>query len=92
MKRILLAVMLSVVAVGAQADYCTDVERLAYSVMKANQQRVPIAKALEVAGSDSMSRAIVIDAYNVRSYLSEEAKEIQRQRFAQKWLMKCIGR
>lgn len=92
MKRILLAVMLSVVTVGAHADYCSEVERLAYSVMKANQQRVPIAKALEVAGSDAMSRAIVIDAYKSVSYLAESAKETQRQRFAEKWLMKCIGR
>ena len=92
MKKLLIGLALSVaVSAPAFADVCANVERMAYSAMKANQARVPLTKLLDVIGNDSYSRAIAIDAYNVKSYLSDEAKEIQRQKFAQKWLMKCIG-
>lgn len=92
MKKLLIGLVLSVaVRAPVFADVCSEVERMAYASMKANQARVPLTKLLDVIGNDSYSRAIAIDAYNVKSYLSDEAKEIQRQKFAQKWLMKCIG-
>lgn len=92
MKKLLIGLVLAVsVCAPVFADVCSDVERMAYSAMKANQARVPLTKLLDVIGNDSYSRAIAIDAYSVKSYLSDEAKEIQRQKFAQKWLMKCIG-
>lgn len=54
---------------------CKSIEELAYVIMQARQSGRTMSSLMEIAGDDAITRAIVIDAYNVPRYATDRVRK-----------------
>lgn len=97
MKRLtILALLASPAFAIADTSVCDDMSGLARSVMGARQNGVPMkvlmANAQDPSGKDSIkafTREIIVAAYEIPGYSSEEVKEKVITDFEDKYYLSC---
>lgn len=86
MKMLLLSatVALAIAGPGFANDACADLEQLAVIVITAKQQGVPMSRAMAaiegtvpIAQGRRLLRALVMDAYNLPDFASDEFRRQQ---------------
>ena len=91
MKKIFFATALTIVVstvFAAEKDYCSELGRLATTVMELRQQEFPMSKVLE-SSEDETVRNIIFAAYAQRSYQYEENKKRAVAEFANMVMSEC---
>ena len=87
MKAILLAVLLGASATAA-ADACKMTGDIAEKMMMARQLGVSMQSVMAAAESP-LRKAMVMDAYEVPRYATDEFQKRKAQDFRDKWYMSC---
>jgi hypothetical protein len=70
---------------------CEGVGAAAETAMKARQAGVPMSAVMSHAGTTEILQKIVIDAYSVTRYGTDEYQERAVQEFRNKWELACFS-
>lgn len=99
MKNIIIAIAALAFAqpVSAQnnnPEFCTNIEGMARSVMKARQSNVSMTKIMKIMADhfpddNGLMRKIVIQAYEKPLYSTAEYQEREIDEYANHWAMLC---
>jgi hypothetical protein len=90
MKRLLIAVTAALMMSSAQAkEPCAVLGELARTVMDSRQLGVALSKLMDIVKDDSLSKRIVLDAYEQPRYQAEEFKRAAVEDFGNKWEIMC---
>ncbi len=91
MKKIFLALLLALsFNVAAAPEQCLTDSEMAYTIMSARQNGVPMAKVLMIVESDPVYRQYVMMAYDTPLYSSEEFKERTKREFENSAYRLCL--
>jgi len=91
MKKLLIGVALAlgiVLPAEANNDPCMSLEATALAILEAKNEGMPMSVVMDLAGKSSenkdvrrLMRALVMDAYNLPTMMSEEGKRRQATQF-----------
>lgn len=98
MKKLILAVVFSLLSFNAAAELCGNLAYHAEVTMKSHQAGVSLASSLEVAadvyGEESEEylglRKMIIRAYSEPRYLTEERKKMMVNNFRDEIHVECL--
>jgi translation initiation factor 2B subunit (eIF-2B alpha/beta/delta family) len=83
-----------VLAQNKDPEFCTNIEAVARSVMKARQSNVSMTKVMKIVADhfpndNGLMRKIVIQAYEKPLYSTAEYQEREAEEYANHWAMLC---
>ena len=92
MKKLILAVALSLAVFSAQAEesyFCESVGELATIIMQNRQKGVDLSKMLALSKGDDGVKTMVLDAYNSPRYSTDKYIADAVSDFSNKWVLAC---
>jgi len=90
MRVLILALLIAVSTPAlAEKDYCGYISSISKTIMKARQKGLSMQQVIEIVGSDTLLKEIVVSAYNKQRYMTEKFQERESDDFRDKWYLAC---
>lgn len=73
-----------------EVDVCNQISELAERYMTLRQDGVSMSKLYKTAKGNKLVEKMVVDAYEVPKFSTDEYREIQVSKFKNRWFLNCV--
>lgn len=97
MKKLLTALALTLTFTAnaseekkSEVDVCNQISELAERYMTLRQDGVSMSKLYKTAKGNKLVEKMIVDAYEVPKFSTDEYREIQVSKFKNRWFLNCV--